>query len=133
MGYLCHLIQDRLWFSDYVTRVAIKESEEVVIYRCDNSVHYGNEYRKDIYDDYSNIDSTLYEELNVDIKDIREMTINYFKDDIFTNIVNKEIIVYNFDKSRKNRLLTLDIAREYIDEATKNCEDFLDCNIEVLK
>lgn len=117
LGYLCHLIQDKLWFEKYIPSVTKLIDDNTVEYFCDNSLHSFDDYHKDIYADYSKIDNYLLNIYHFDIAKIRKDIIEYFRKDEITKIVNKEIILYNFDEKRENRLIDFKLANEYIEEA----------------
>ena len=58
-GYLAHLIEDMLWFSIYIPRMTIEKDKKTIIYKKDNSVHTDDEFRNDIYSDYTIMDRYL--------------------------------------------------------------------------
>lgn len=59
LGYIAHLIQDLIWFDDYIPTLATPPHNGAVIYLRDNSVHTENDFTKDIYNDYTKINAYI--------------------------------------------------------------------------
>ena len=71
-GYLAHLIEDMLWFSIYIPKMTIEKDKKTIIYKKDNSIHTDDEFRNDIYSDYTIIDRYLLKKTDLNINELQE-------------------------------------------------------------
>ena len=67
MGYISHLVEDLIWFDKYVPAYAKKISENEIRYTLDESLHTGEEFRDDMYFDYSNSSEYITKKCDVDM------------------------------------------------------------------
>jgi hypothetical protein len=119
LGYYAHLIEDRIWFDAYIGSFAKCIDKENILYTSDNTIHNTEEFRKDIYSDYINVDSYIIEKNNIDIDKIRLE-------------LKKELIEYKIDKvidenlvtpvkfvELKNNFISSSCLNRYIDESVE--------------
>ena len=67
MGYIAHLVEDLIWFNKYVPSYAKKISEDEMRYIVDENVHTLQEFRENMYMDYSNSSEYITKKCNVDM------------------------------------------------------------------
>ena len=125
-GYLAHLVQDTIWFVQYINKKYAKEIENGKYYKYikDNTIHKVQEYVTDIYTDYTIIDKYLEEKYNLNKKEknkkLKETVIKSKsikeKDEVI-NVINKKIIDYS-DKYNINQSITF-FTKEDADEYYK--------------
>lgn len=124
-GYLAHLQQDRMWFKDFCAKYAKVINKNECIYLKDNTIHKVEEYRKDMYNDYSIIDSYIKEKYDVDIKKIKYDIKQYVSDKQILEIIDKKMIEY---ESINDNLvfLTKEEVDKYFNEAYIQTKVILD-------
>lgn len=115
-GYLTHLIEDQLWFSKYIPKLATKKDDDIIIYSLDNSIHSEKEFSKHIYYDYPIMDRYLLEDRNVNIQMLKKEFLMLSKNNIITSNINKNFKLFDLQCSNFN-LLSTDLINEYIEEA----------------
>ena len=121
-GYLAHLIEDMLWFSIYIPRMTIEKDKKTIIYKKDNSVHTDDEFRNDIYSDYTIMDRYLLD-LNIEKLQKEFLAIS---DDINLKSTIKENFKL-FDLRGENLILiSLDMLEEYISASLEKVSLVLD-------
>lgn len=106
-GYLAHLIEDMLWFSIYIPKMIIEKDKKTIIYKKDNSVHTADEFRNDIYSDYTIIDRYLLNKTDLNIDKLQREFLaisddinlkNTIKDNFkLFHLLNKNLILISFD------------------------------------
>lgn len=125
-GYLCHLIQDRIWFDKVIPKYAkVIEKDKYLLYIKDSSIHKDEEFSKEIYQDYAYVDNYSINKYNLDINKIRENIKQYCEDFKIKQIIDKNFIIYNINENRKNTFLNIDDYNQYFEEALKECDYIL--------
>ena len=123
LGYYAHLIEDKIWFDEYIDSFAKCIDKENILYISDNTVHSYQEFKKDIYSDYANVDNYIIGKDNMDIDRIR-LTI---KNDLIGYNVDKiidENIVFPIKSiDEKNNFISHEFLNEYINESIKKVKE----------
>ena len=83
LGYFAHLIQDRIWFKNFIPIFTDCECNNNDITYRDGSIHSFDKYLKDIYSDYSLLDRNLIKKFNFN---------DNFKKKIIKNSPNENLI-----------------------------------------
>ena len=118
LGILSHLVADKVWFDEYIGKYAKVDANDTtkVEYLEYNIVKPEKEFRKDIYDDYTNINNYLAEKYDLDLEHIKNTLKRLSNENSF-----KIQLDNSFDTSKqsdfKNTFITKKDLDEYIDEA----------------
>lgn len=124
-GYLAHLIEDMLWFSIYIPRMTIEKDKKTIIYKKDNSVHTDDEFRNDIYSDYTIIDRYLLKKNNLNIEKLQKEFLAISDDINLKNTIKENFKL--FDLQNENLILvSFDMLEEYIKASLEKVSIVLD-------
>lgn len=124
-GYLAHLIEDMLWFSIYIPRMTIEKDKKTIIYKKDNSVHTDDEFRNDIYSDYTIIDRYLLKKTNLNIEKLQKEFLEISDDINLKNTIKDNFKL--FDLRNENLILvSFDMLEEYINASLEKVSIVLD-------
>lgn len=117
-GYLAHLIEDMLWLSIYLPKIALKYDNDTVILKKDSSFIKKDDFWKYIYSDYDILDGMLLKKFNMDFNIIKEEFLRITDDADL-----KKAISNNFNKCEKK-----DKGLKLISE--KDFENYINNSIE---
>ena len=124
-GYLAHLIEDMLWFSIYIPRMTIEKDKKTIIYKKDNSVYTDDEFRNDIYSDYTIIDRYLLKKTNLNIEKLQKEFLAISDDINLKNTIKENFKL--FDLQNENLILvSFDMLEEYIKASLEKVSIVLD-------
>ena len=116
LGYIAHLIEDLLWFEKYIPSFATKLEEGKKQYLADNSVHSAEEFSKDIYEDYSKINSYMVEKCELEYGKLKEQ-LKEIMTDKEVEFLEKNDHMMNLKEIDTTKVITKDKLDEYIKEA----------------
>ena len=116
LGYIAHLIEDLLWFEKYIPSFATKLEEGKKQYLADNSVHSAEEFSKDIYEDYSKINSYMVEKCELEYGKLKEQ-LKEIMTDKEVEFLEKNDHMMNLKEIDTTKVITKDKLYEYIKEA----------------
>lgn len=122
LGYIAHLVEDFIWFNEYIPAYATELENNQIKYLADNSIHTGNEFRQDIYSDYTNSNAYVVDRCGVDIEKLIGNVRNIVKDEEQINlIVQNSVFLENADISN-NTFMTEESINSYIKQCTEEVE-----------
>ena len=124
LGYLVHLVQDRLWFKEYIPKIINKKSENEYIFLKDNTIHTAEEFRNAIYNDYSIIEIYVKEKYCIDVCEIKKYIKERVVDIELLDIIEENLIDYKV-RSDTKALLSEEFIDNYILEGYINCKEVL--------
>lgn len=124
-GYLAHLIEDMLWFSIYIPRMTIEKDKKTIIYKKDNSVHTDDEFRNDIYSDYTIIDRYLLKKTNLDIEKLQKEFLEISDDINLKNTIKDNFKLFDL-RTENLILISFDMLEEYINASLEKVSIVLD-------
>ena len=116
LGYIAHLIEDLLWFEKYIPSFATKLEEGRKAYLADNSVHTAEEFSKDIYEDYSKINSYMVEACKIDYTKLKE-NLSKMMNEQEIEFLSRNDTMRNPTEINTTKVITKDKLDEYIKEA----------------
>ena len=130
LGYLSHLVQDKIWFGEYIPRIAKRLSKEEIMYYKDKSVHSNDDATMDLYNDYTIVGEYILNKYDkVDIFKLKENIKYYFKNFMqieMDDIVDNEKIIYKVPQGKELILFSYDLADDYIDYSVNECRNYID-------
>lgn len=112
-GYLAHLIEDMLWFSIYIPKMTIEKDKKNIIYKKDNSVHTDEQFRSDIYSDYTIMDRYLLKKNDLNIEKLQKEFLAISDDINLKNTIKENFKLFDL-QSKKLVLISFDMLEEYI-------------------
>ena len=130
LGYLSHLVQDKIWFGEYIPRIAKRLSRDETMYYKDKSVHSNDDATLDLYNDYAIVGEYILNKYDkVDIFKLKETMKYYFKNVIhieMDDIVDNEKIIYKAPQGKSLILFSYNLTDDYIDYSVNECQKYID-------
>lgn len=123
LGFIAHLIEDYIWFREYIPAYAEKTQEGKLVYIKDNSIHTSDEFKEDIYSDYTN--SNYYVQCIIGeekVKDIKKQLMDIANPDEYKRIVDEGIRFTPKSDLTNNTFMTKESIDTYIYQATNEVE-----------
>lgn len=124
-GYLAHLIEDMLWFSIYIPRMTIEKDKKTIIYKKDNSVHTDDEFRNDIYSDYTIMDRYLLKKTDLNIEKLQKEFLAISDDIDLKNTIKDNFKLFDL-RNDSLILISFDMLEEYIKASLEKVSIVLD-------
>ena len=118
LGYIAHLIEDFIWFNDYIPTYAKKLNDGKLLYLKDNSVHESEDFSKDMYSDYTNNSAYVIDKCDVDIEKLKNSLKDIIKDDEHIKCIEDNTYYTSVEDIDKNIFMTKESIDKYIDEAS---------------
>ncbi len=117
IGYYAHLIEDKIWFDKYVDSFAKCIDKENILYLSDNTIHNNEEFRKDIYSDYTSVDSYLVKQSNMDLNKIRLELKKHLKSYNMDEVIDENIVIPTDINNKKINFISQECLYKYINES----------------
>ena len=124
-GYLAHLIEDMLWFSIYIPKMTIEKDKKTIIYKKDNSVHTDDEFRNDIYSDYTIIDRYKLKKTNLNLDELQREFLAISDDIDLKNTIKDNFKLFDL-RNDSLILISFDMLEEYIKASLEKVSIVLD-------
>lgn len=124
-GYLAHLVQDRIWFGEYIKRYVEDLHNGNYRYLKDDTIHTGTEFNNNIYTDYTIIDNYLVDKYKLDILKLKEELKNLARNQELIDVIDKKLIDYDYDISKGITFFSRKDADEYFERAFDETEEVL--------
>lgn len=122
LGYVSHLVQDKIWFDKYIGKYAKTDANNIdrIHYLEYNIIKNSNEFSQDIQNDYNNVDKYLVDKYKIDVKSIRNTLEKISPDKEFLNKIDKSLLVDNYNNlTQQNVFITKEDVDTYINESLK--------------
>jgi hypothetical protein len=122
LGYIAHLIEDLIWFNNYIPTYAKIEDVGNVKYLIDGTIHKECEFDQEIYSDYSNSNEYVVKKCNVDIEQTINNLLNIAGNKIdMQPLLENSVYPTNVDIKNNKFMMKQDIDK-YIEECTNEVE-----------
>lgn len=128
LGYMTHLIQDKIWFDKYIGKYAKTDANDIskIKYLEHNLIKTDKEFSEDMYRDYSNINKYLVNKYNLDINSLKN-TINKISPDYeFKKNINSFFDLNDIDFEKENTFISKKDLEDYVLEAFKKSSAQID-------
>lgn len=123
LGFIAHLIEDYIWFREYIPSYAEKTQDGNILYIKDNSIHTSDEFKEDIYSDYTNSNYYVQSIIGMDkIKQLKQELLNIANPDEYKRIVEEGIRFTQKSDLMNNIFMTKESIDTYIYQATNEVE-----------
>ena len=123
LGYIAHLIEDYIWFNNYIPSYAKKINDEQVLYCYNNTLHTNDEFRDVMYSDYSNSGGYVAKKCNVDIVKLTNNILEQIQGEKEKQILLESVKISSDEDITRNVFMTKDSIAKYIEESTKCVEE----------
>lgn len=119
LGYLCHLIEDRVWFREFIPKYAkvVSYVDNTILFLNDKTIHNEKEFSEEIYFDYNKIDLYLLNKYNLNINNIKETIKKYYTEDYSKEALNNYLYKHDVIETRDNIFLTENEAEIFIEKS----------------
>jgi len=126
LGYIAHLVEDLIWFNDFIPTYAKKtEQDGKVIYLKDGTVHDNEEFNQEIYLDYTNSNEYVAKKCDVNIDDMIENLLGIACGQIAMKPLIQNSICPKGLNYRNNKFMTKESIDKYIEVCTKEVEKII--------
>ena len=118
-GYYAHLIADRIWYKEVSCKYTEMEGEDFVkVIGKENPLPY-DEYRRQIYDDYTTINDFLLQKYNVDTDYLYNVAVLNVDRADFQKMLEKNLESkgYEVDENVQLNILQMDDILEWIEKS----------------
>lgn len=125
LGYIAHLVEDYVWFNNYIPKYAKVLDINKIQYLKDGSIHTTEEYSKAMYADYFNVTGYIMGNYGNTIanliEDLPRMTDNgKYKEALLVNTKYE-----NSTDLSKNTFITKEDVDKYIEECVKSVKKII--------
>jgi len=123
LGYYAHLIEDKIWFDEYIGSFAKCIDKENILYISDNTVHSYQEFKKDMYSDYVNVDSYIIEKDNLDVDKIRLEIKDELRGYNVDKLIDENIVFPIKNNDVKVNFISHEFLNKYINKSIKKVKE----------
>ncbi len=122
LGYIAHLVEDLIWFNNFIPTYAIDLGDNKIQYIKDDSIHGRDEYRDAMCTDYSNSSSYVVNKCRVDIQKLLSSITNIAEDKRHKELILKNTGCPKDANITNNTFMTKESIDKYIEVCTKEVE-----------
>lgn len=122
LGYIAHLVEDLIWFNEYIPKYTKIVGEDQIKYSLDNSIHTKEEFSSDMYSDYSNSSAYVIQKCNVDINKLKFNLKDIICNEQYIQIMDEWTQYLEDADISKNRFMTKESMDKYIEQTSKEVE-----------
>lgn len=128
MGYLCHLIQDKIWFDKYIGKYAKTDANNInkIEYLQYGVIHSSRRFSKDIYNDYKYFNNYIIKKGNFDVLDIVSRLENMTNDKKILDFINEYIKCEDDVSDLKSVFMSKEDLDTYVNECVNKCSKEID-------
>ena len=125
LGYIAHLVEDLIWFNDFIPTFAKKVGEGKYKYVKTGEIKESKCFTEDMYSDYSNCGAYVIESTNTDIETIKKNITEYITEDRCLNFMLDNTKYSKSSDIENNHFMTKECIDKYIKRATKAVENIM--------
>ena len=122
LGYIAHLVEDYIWFNDFIPTYAMSLGNGNIKYFKDQSIHSKSEYRDAIYSDYSNSSKYVINKCGVNMQNLLMNIKNIAENEKCKKIILDNTNCVQDENVNKNTFMTKESIDKYIAVCTKEVE-----------
>ena len=122
LGYIAHLVEDLIWFNDFIPTFAKKLENNKYMYLQTGEVKSGQDFTKDIYSDYANCGAHVIQNTNTDMDALKKSVSSYITEDNCLNFMLENTEYTKISDLQKNHFMTKECIDKYIERTTKAVE-----------
>lgn len=122
LGYIAHLVEDLIWFNDFIPTFATKIGDGKYKYLKTGEIKEAKDFTIDMYSEYLNSGAYVITSTNTDIKMLKENVEKCFEDDKCIKFMLDNIKYTKISDISKNNFMTKECIDKYIIRAKKSVE-----------
>ena len=122
LGYIAHLVEDLIWFNDFVPTYAKKIEEDKYEYIATKEIKSGKDFGEDMYSDYTNSGAYVIQKTNTNMEELKSSIYNYLENEQFKELIVKNTMYGESADIYVNKFMTKESIDKYIEIATKAVE-----------
>ena len=122
LGYIAHLIEDYIWFNEYIPSYTKRISAEQVLYLETGELHTNNEFGQDIYSDYANSSFYVTNSCNVNIYELISNIEQIVSDKKYLEVMLPNLTCNENVDVASNKLMTKESIDKYINQCTNEVQ-----------
>jgi len=125
MGYIAHLVEDLIWFNDFIPTFAKKIEAGKYQYITTGEIKESKCFTEDMYSDYSNCGAYVIESTNTDMETLKKNVASYITEDRCLQFMLENTKYANVSDIQNNHFMTKECIDKYIARATKAVENIM--------
>lgn len=122
IGYIAHLVEDFIWFNQFISTYARDLGENKIQYLKDNSIHSTDEYRDVMYADYSRSSDYVVNKCEVNITKLLASIENIAENEHHKKLILDNTLYKVNSNIGENKFMTKESIDKYIEVCTKEVE-----------
>ena len=125
LGYIAHLVEDLIWFNDFIPIFAKMLEDGKYEYIKTGEIKEARFFTEDMYSDYSNCGAYVIESTGTDMEELKKNIAEYITDNKHLEFVLENTKYNQSLDIEKNHFMTKECIDKYIVRATKSVENIM--------
>lgn len=125
LGYIAHLVEDLIWFNDFIPTFVKKVADGKYQYVKTGVIRESKRFTEDMYSDYANCGAYVIESTNTDIETIKKNITQYITEDKCLAFMLDNTKYSKSSDIENNHFMTKECIDKYIKRATKAVENII--------
>lgn len=125
MGYIAHLVEDLIWFNEFIPKFTKKVEEDKFLYLKTKEIKDAKNFTEDIYLEYLNSGAYVIKTTNTDIEKLKKNILKYITEEKCLSFVVDNTNYTAISDVEKNIFMTKDCIDHYIIKTTKAVENIV--------
>ena len=123
LGYIAHLIEDYIWFNEDIPNYSEIVSDKELRYNKDNTIHSLEEFRQDMYSDYTSSNYYIVKTTDTNIEELKDNLLAVIQDSEHQKVLLENMLYDVNADVDKNIFMTKENIDSYVQRATKEVEN----------
>lgn len=125
LGYIAHLVEDLIWFNDFIPTFAKKVGDGKYQYVRTGEIKESKYFTEDMYSDYANCGAYVIDSTGTDIETLKKNITEYITEDKCLEFVLDNTNYISSSDIENNHFMTKECIDEYINKTTKAVENIM--------
>ena len=125
LGYIAHLVEDLIWFNDFIPTFAKKVGDRKYQYIRTGEIKESKCFTEDMYSDYEHCGAYVIERTNTDIETIKKNILEYITEERCLNFMLDNTKYTESSDIQNNHFMTKECIDKYIARTTKAVENIM--------
>ena len=122
LGYIAHLVEDLIWFREYIPSYARILPDDKMEYLKQGIICSKEQFNKDIYSDYSNGGAYVIDKCGTNMEALKDSLVELVQDKAELELIFQNTSYGQIEDIDKNVFMTRESIDRYIQECTKEVE-----------
>jgi len=124
LGYIAHLVEDLIWFNDFIPTFAKKVQNGKYEYLKTGEIKEARVFTEDMYEDYSNSGAYVIESTNTDMESLKLNVQTYIKDEYKAFMLDNTNYTHGIDINN-NHFMVKECIDKYILKSAQAVESVI--------